>query len=318
MKRILLANPRGFCAGVERAIEVVERAIDLYGPPVYVRHAIVHNEHVVATLRDQGVVFVDEVDEIPVGAIAVFSAHGVASSVENAAGVRSLRVIDATCPLVSKVHKEAVRYHEAGYEVLLVGHRGHPEVVGTTGRVKSGIFVLETVADVEAFTPRDPERLAYVTQTTLSMDDTREMIDALQARFPTIRGPDLRDICYATRNRQQAVRILAEQSDLIIVVGGSMSSNSARLREIGEQADVPSYRVKSADDLETSWFDGVSTVGVTAGASTPDVLVDTVVERIQAIAGRTVAVQELEAKPENTRFRLPKHWPEAETPQHPA
>ncbi|MCE2474785.1 MAG: 4-hydroxy-3-methylbut-2-enyl diphosphate reductase [Alphaproteobacteria bacterium] len=311
MKQILLANPRGFCAGVERAIEVVERAVDTYGPPVYVRHAIVHNEHVVAMLRDRGVVFVDEVDEIPVDAIAVFSAHGVAKSVEDAAGERGLRVIDATCPLVSKVHKEAVRYHDAGYEVLLVGHRGHPEVIGTTGRVTSDIHVIETVADAEGFVPRDPERLAYVTQTTLSMDDTREMIDALTARFPSIRGPDLRDICYATRNRQQAVRVLAEQADVIIVVGGSMSSNSARLREIGEQAGVPSYRIQNADQLEVAWFEGTATVGVTAGASTPDVLVDTVVERIQAIAGLAVAVQELDAKPENTRFRLPDHWPEA-------
>ena len=318
MKRILLANPRGFCAGVERAIEVVERAVDTYGPPVYVRHAIVHNEHVVATLRDRGVVFVDEVDEIPVDAIAVFSAHGVAKSVEDAAGERDLRVIDATCPLVSKVHKEAVRYHEAGYEVLLVGHRGHPEVIGTTGRVKSDIHVIETVADAEGFVPRDPERLAYVTQTTLSMDDTREMIDALKVRFPGIRGPDLRDICYATRNRQQAVRVLAEQADVIIVVGGSMSSNSARLREIGEQAGVPSYRIQNADQLEVAWFEGAATVGVTAGASTPDVLVDTVVERIQAIAGLAVAVQELEAKPENTRFRLPDQWPEASPAPTPA
>ena len=318
MNRVLLANPRGFCAGVERAIETVERAVDTYGPPVYVRHAIVHNEHVVATLRDRGVVFVDEVDEIPVDAIAVFSAHGVAKSVEDAAGERRLRVIDATCPLVSKVHKEAVRYHDAGYEVLLVGHRGHPEVVGTTGRVAGNIHVIETVADAEAFAPHDPERLAYVTQTTLSMDDTRAMIDTLRARFPGIRGPDLRDICYATRNRQQAVRILAEQADVIIVVGGSMSSNSARLREIGEQAGVPSYRVQHADQLETAWFEGAASAGVTAGASTPDVLVDTVVDRIRAIAGHAVAVRELEAKPENTRFRLPDHWPEGGRPLQPA
>ncbi len=317
MNQILLANPRGFCAGVERAIEVVERAIDLYGPPVYVRHAIVHNEHVVATLRDRGVVFVDEVDEIPVGAIAVFSAHGVATSVETAAGARCLRVIDATCPLVSKVHTEAIRYHNAGYEVLLVGHRGHPEVVGTTGRVESGIYVIETVADVEAFTPDDPEQLAYVTQTTLSMEDTREMIDALQARFPTIRGPDLRDICYATRNRQHAVRRLAEHADVIVVVGGSMSSNSARLREIGELAQIPSYRVQNADELETSWFTESEIVGVTAGASTPDILVDAVVRRIQAIVEHKVQVQELEAKPENTRFRLPAEWPAREGPVHP-
>ena len=277
--------------------------------PIYVRHAIVHNEHVVATLRDRGVVFVDEVDEIPPGAITVFSAHGVATSVETAAGKRGLQVIDATCPLVSKVHNEAIRYREAGFEVLLIGHRGHPEVIGTTGRVKSGIFVMETLEDVAAVQPQDPEKLAYVTQTTLSLDDTREMIDALKARFPTIRGPDLRDICYATRNRQQAVRVLAQQADTIVVVGGAMSSNSARLREIGEQARIPSYLVQNADELEAPWFDEAQTVGVTAGASTPDILVDSVIERIQAIAGHTVEVRELDAKPENTRFRLPEHWP---------
>ncbi len=319
MTRILLANPRGFCAGVERAVEVVERALDVYGPPIYVRHAIVHNEHVVAALRDRGVIFVEEVDAVPAGGITIFSAHGVAASVETAAGERKLQVIDATCPLVSKVHKEATRYHEAGYEVLLVGHRRHPEVVGTTGRVPGRVHVIETVADVEAFTPRDPERLAYVTQTTLSVDDTRGIIDALRVRFPGIRGPDLRNICYATHNRQQALRALAEQADVIIVIGGAASSNSARLCEIGRQAGIPSYLVQGAHQLDPAWFAGAGIVGMSAGASTPETLVKAVVAGIRSIVGPPVSVRELDGPAEaGVRFRLPQSWPAASSPARPA
>ncbi len=318
MKRILLANPRGFCAGVERAIEVVERALDLYGPPIYVRHAIVHNEHVVATLRDRGVVFVDEVEAIPAGGITVFSAHGVPAEVETAAADRNLQVIDATCPLVSKVHREAVRYHAAGYEVLLIGHRHHPEVVGTTGRIPGHIPVIETVAEVEAFVPSNPGRLAYVTQTTLSVDDTRKILAALKARFPRIRGPDLRDICYATRNRQEALRALAERTDVVIVVGGASSSNSARLKEIGRQAGTPSHRVQDAAELDPAWFEKASTVGVTSGASTPEVLVDAVVGRVRTLVGPPVEIHELPGRPEGIRFRPPDSWPAARPPPHPA
>lgn len=306
MSRILLANPRGYCAGVERAIETVERALRDHGPPIYVRHEIVHNARVVDGLRARGVVFVDEVDGIPEGAVAIFSAHGVSDAVEDAARARGLRVIDATCPLVTKVHKEAVRYRREGREVVLVGHRGHPEVEGTMGRVRDGIHLVETEADVARLEPADPRRMAYVTQTTLSVDDTRAIIDALRKRFPSILGPDVRDICYATRNRQQAARALAAEADVLIVVGGAASSNSARLREIGVKEGIPSHRVEDASEIEAAWLAGARAVGITSGASTPEELVAEAVARVREITGGTAEVETLEGPREKVRFRLPE------------
>lgn len=306
MSRILLASPRGYCAGVERAIETVERALRDHGPPIYVRHEIVHNARVVEDLRSRGVVFVDEVDAIPAGAVTIFSAHGVSDAVVAAAGARGLRVIDATCPLVTKVHKEAGRYRQEGREVVLVGHRGHPEVEGTMGRVRDGIHLVETEDDVGRLRPEDPERMAYVTQTTLSVDDTRAIIDALRRRFPSIQGPDIRDICYATRNRQQAARALAAEADVLIVVGGAASSNSARLREIGVKEGVPSHRIEEAVEIEADWLAGARTVGVTSGASTPEVLVEETVARVRELTGGTAEVRTLEGPEEKVHFRLPE------------
>ena len=278
--RVLLARPRGFCAGVERAIEIVERALELYGPPVYVRHEIVHNKRVVETLRAKGARFVEEVDQIPEGAITVFSAHGVAEVVEHRAAGRRLSVIDATCPLVSKVHNQGRRYAAKGFEVVLIGHRGHPEVEGTMGRIPGGVHLVTCVEDVAGLAPRDPLKLAYVTQTTLSVDDTRDIIAALKQRFPEIVGPETRDICYATQNRQTAVRTFAGQVDAILVVGARNSSNSNRLREIGEAAGVPSYLLDDADALDPAWLDDASAVGITAGASAPEELVQELLARL--------------------------------------
>ena len=301
--RVLLAQPRGFCAGVERAIEVVERALALYGPPVYVRHQIVHNQRVVETLRAKGARFVKEVDEIPEGAVTVFSAHGVAEAVERHAAGRSLRTIDATCPLVSKVHHEGRRYAARGYEVVLIGHHGHPEVVGTVGQIPGVVHLVTCVEDVAALRPADPQKLAYVTQTTLSVDDTRDIIAALVGRFPAIIGPDTRDICYATQNRQTAVRALAGSVDAILVVGAHNSSNSNRLREIGAAIGVPAYLIEDADALDPAWLEGASTVGVSAGASAPEELVQELLGRL-----RTLYAAEIETLPgleERVQFRLP-------------
>jgi 4-hydroxy-3-methylbut-2-en-1-yl diphosphate reductase len=267
--RVVLAQPRGFCAGVERAIEIVERALERYGPPVYVRHEIVHNKHVVEALKSKGARFVDDVDEIPEGAVTVFSAHGVAKAVEDAAGQRGLRVIDAACPLVTKVHKEGQRYASKGYEVVLIGHEGHPEVEGTMGRINGPVHLISEVEDVERLSPSDPGKLAFVTQTTLSVDDTRDVISALKTRFPSIVGPDTRDICYATQNRQTAVRALAAEVDLILVVGAQNSSNSNRLREIGAATGTPSYLIDSAEALDFAWLRGAGSVGITAGGAAP-------------------------------------------------
>ena len=301
--RIVLAQPRGFCAGVERAIEIVERALERFGPPVYVRHEIVHNKHVVETLKSKGARFVDEVDEIPRGAVAVFSAHGVAEAVELAARERGLRVIDAACPLVTKVHHEGQRYAANGFDVVLIGHAGHPEVEGTMGRIKGRVHLIGSVEDVARLEPRDPSRLAFVTQTTLSVDDTRDIIAALRARFPDIVGPDTRDICYATQNRQTAVRALARQVDVILVVGAQNSSNSNRLREIGEAAGTPSYLIDSAETLNLACLNGVRTVGITAGASAPELLVQELISKL----GERYAVQieVLAGLEENVHFRLP-------------
>jgi 4-hydroxy-3-methylbut-2-enyl diphosphate reductase len=301
--KIILAKPRGFCAGVERAIEIVEKALEIYGAPIYVRHEIVHNKWVVEDLRAKGVVFVDEVDAIPDGAITVFSAHGISEKVENAAKLRSLPVIDATCPLVTKVHKEAQRYEAAGSELILIGHAGHPEVEGTVGRVKQLVHVIASVQDVQALQVKNPDNLAYVTQTTLSVDDTRAIIEALKQRFPLIKGPDLRDICYATQNRQNAVRDLAKHVDLILVIGSDASSNSNRLRDLGREMGVMSYLIDDEKAIRPEWLENVETVGVTAGASAPEHLVDNVVACLKSL--RAAEVSTLEGIHENTRFKLP-------------
>jgi 4-hydroxy-3-methylbut-2-en-1-yl diphosphate reductase len=301
--RILLAQPRGFCAGVERAIETVERAIELHGAPVYVRHEIVHNKRVVDTLRAKGALFVEEVDEIPEGAVTVFSAHGVSEAVERHAAARKLRTVDATCPLVSKVHHEGRRYAEKSYEVVLIGHAGHPEVVGTMGRIPGRVHLVGSVAEVDSVSPADPHKLAYVTQTTLSLDDTRDIIAALKRRFPGIVGPDTRDICYATQNRQSAVRELAGLADLILVIGARNSSNSNRLREIGAAAGVPAYLIEDAEELDVEWLAGASTVGVSAGASAPEVLVQELLDRLGTLFN--TQVETLFGVEERVQFRLP-------------
>jgi 4-hydroxy-3-methylbut-2-en-1-yl diphosphate reductase len=301
--RVVLAQPRGFCAGVERAIEIVERALKKYGPPIYVRHEIVHNRHVVEDLRTRGAVFVDELDEIPPGAMTVFSAHGVAKRVEEAAAARDLPVIDATCPLVAKVHNEGRRYAAQGREIVLVGHAGHAEVEGTIGQVPGKVHLVQTAEDVAKLEVGDPERLAYITQTTLSVDDTRGIIAALKLRFPAVVGPDVRDICYATQNRQQAVRDLAREVDIILVVGSRNSSNSNRLREIGEELGRPSYLIDDASHLKGEWFDGVGVVGLTAGASAPEMLVKGVLEGLRQFGD--VSISTLAGVAEDVRFRFP-------------
>ncbi len=302
--RVVLANPRGFCAGVERAIEIVERALERFGPPVYVRHEIVHNRHVVETLREKGAVFVEEVAEIPDGAVTVFSAHGVSEAVESEAAERNLPVIDATCPLVSKVHKEGWNHARKGREVILIGHEGHPEVEGTRGRIPGGVHLVSTVADVAALQVADSDNVAYVTQTTLSVDDTREVIEALKFRFPRIVGPDVKDICYATQNRQQAVRDVASRVGMLLVVGARNSSNSNRLREIGAQIGIPSYLIDDASAIDPAWLEGVAAIGLTAGASAPEELVVEVIDHLRGFG--EVIVEHLDGIAENIQFRLPR------------
>jgi 4-hydroxy-3-methylbut-2-enyl diphosphate reductase len=301
--RVVLAQPRGFCAGVERAIEIVERALAKFGPPIYVRHEIVHNRHVVEDLRRRGAVFVDELDEVPAGGMTVFSAHGVAKRVEEVARERELPVIDATCPLVAKVHAEGRRYAAGGREIVLIGHAGHAEVEGTIGQIPGRVHLVQTVEDVATLGVGSPDRLAYVTQTTLSVDDTRGIIAALRARFPAIVGPDVRDICYATQNRQQAVRELAQAVDMILVVGSRNSSNSNRLREIGAELGLPSYLIDDASALQPEWFAGVGTVGLTAGASAPETLVRGVIEGLRRFG--PVEVAALAGVAEDVRFKFP-------------
>ena len=308
--KLVLAQPRGFCAGVERAIEIVERAIEKYGPPVYVRHEIVHNKRVVEELRAKGAIFVEEISEVPPGAVTIFSAHGVARVVETEAGRRGLTVIDATCPLVAKVHKEGQRYAALGHEVVLIGHHGHPEVEGTLGQIDGPVYLISSVADVAMLTVKDPAHLAYVTQTTLSVDDTRDIIDALKARFPTIKGPDVNDICYATQNRQQAVRELAREVDVLLVIGAKNSSNSNRLREIGTELSVPSYLIDDASALDPNWLKGARTVGITAGASAPEALVEELVAKLKSLGYGTVTA--LKGLVENVRFKLPPEVRETE------
>ncbi len=302
--KILLASPRGFCAGVERAIEIVDRALERYGPPVYVRHEIVHNKHVVDSLKAKGAVFVEEVDDIPEGAHAIFSAHGVAASVVEAARTRGLEVVDATCPLVSKVHKEGQNHAKKGREVILIGHAGHPEVEGTRGQIPGGVLIVNTVGDAKDLQVADPDQLSYVTQTTLSVDDTRDVIEALKARFPNIIGPDVKDICYATQNRQDAVRALAPQVDLLLVVGAQNSSNSNRLRDLGEAMGKPSYLIADCDDLDAEWLEDVSAVGITAGASAPEELVQGVISCLADFG--VIDVERLTGVEENVTFKLPR------------
>jgi 4-hydroxy-3-methylbut-2-enyl diphosphate reductase len=309
MQRILLANPRGFCAGVDRAIEIVERALDQLGAPIYVRHEVVHNRFVVESLRNRGAIFVDQLDHIPDGNTVIFSAHGVSQAVREEADKRKLRVFDATCPLVTKVHLEVARRCRDGYEVILIGHRGHPEVEGTMGQCthndeKAHIHLVVTTQDVTELQINNPEKIAFVTQTTLSMDDTQQIIEALQQRFPNITGPKKNDICYATQNRQDAVKELARSCDLVLVVGSPNSSNSNRLREIAEKHGPPAYLIDGAQDIDQAWLLDKQIIGVTAGASAPEVLVESVIGQLKQWGAQTVI--ETQGKPEEVVFALPK------------
>ncbi|AOF83733.1 4-hydroxy-3-methylbut-2-enyl diphosphate reductase [Methyloversatilis sp. RAC08] len=301
---ILLANPRGFCAGVERAIAIVERALEQYGAPIYVRHEVVHNKFVVDSLRAKGAIFIDDLELVPEGATLIFSAHGVPQAVRHDASSRGLRVFDATCPLVTKVHVEVAKMRDAGREIVMIGHKGHPEVEGTMGQTDGGMYLVETVADVALLTVRDAGKLAYVTQTTLSVDDAEVIVEALRTRFPDIVGPKRDDICYATQNRQDAVKFMAPRSDLVLVVGSPNSSNSNRLREVAQQFGVPAYLIDNATQIDPVWLSGRKRVGVTAGASAPEVLVDEVVARLRELGAGSVRM--LEGAPENVNFPLPK------------
>ncbi|MBI3374216.1 MAG: 4-hydroxy-3-methylbut-2-enyl diphosphate reductase [Betaproteobacteria bacterium] len=301
---VLLANPRGFCAGVERAIKIVERALERFGAPVYVRHEIVHNRYVVDGLRAKGAVFVDELAEVPAGGTVIFSAHGVSLAVQREAAARGLKVFDATCPLVTKVHVEVAGMRKRGYELVMIGHRGHPEAEGTMGQSEGGMHLVETVADVAKLQVSDPARLAYVTQTTLSVDDAAVIVAALGARFPGISGPRKDDICYATQNRQDAVKSMSAQCDVVIVVGSPNSSNSNRLREVAENAGVPAYMVDRAEELRAEWIEGKRRIGVTAGASAPETLVEQAIERLKELGARRVTP--LEGVAENISFGIPK------------
>lgn len=302
--KIILAQPRGFCAGVERAIEIVERALKIYGPPVYVRHEIVHNKRVVNNLSSKGAIFVKELDQIPEGAVTVFSAHGVSQKVEDTANIRNLPVLDATCPLVAKVHKEGQRYSKDGFEVILIGHEGHPEVEGTMGRISGPVYLVSNTDDVKKLKVQNPDKLSYVSQTTLSVDDTRDVINALQERFPNIIGPDVKDICYATQNRQSAVRDLVKNVDLVLVVGARNSSNSNRLKDIGSESGVNTYLIETADDMSMEWFENVKSVGITSGASTPDELVKEVIDQISTFSN--IEIERQSGIEENVVFKLPK------------
>ena len=301
---ILLAEPRGFCAGVDRAIEIVERALAQFGAPIYVRHEIVHNTYVVNDLKAKGAIFIEDLAEVPPGATLIFSAHGVSQEVRREADARGFQVFDATCPLVTKVHVEVAKLHREGYEFIMIGHKGHPEVEGTMGQVTEGIYLVEDEDDVATVQVRYPERLAVVTQTTLSVDDAAGILAAIKRRFPNVREPKQQDICYATQNRQDAVKIMAPQVDVVIVVGSPTSSNSNRLRELAERLGTPSYMIDSPDDLQESWFDAHPRVGLTAGASAPDVLVQQVIARLHALGA--VGVRRMQGVEEHVRFPLPK------------
>ncbi len=301
---ILLANPRGFCAGVDRAIAIVERALEKFGAPIYVRHEVVHNTFVVNDLKAKGAIFVEELDEVPAGATVIFSAHGVSQAVRTEADARGLNVFDATCPLVTKVHVEVSKMHDKGLEIVMIGHKGHPEVEGTLGQANSGMYLVETPEDVARLQVTDPAKLAYVTQTTLSVDDAARVVDALRARFPNIAGPKKDDICYATQNRQDAVKILAPQCDVVIVVGSPTSSNSNRLREVAKNLGVPAYMVDNASEIDPQWVIDKARIGVTAGASAPEILVRAVIERLLQLGARSVS--DLDGVQEKVGFPLPK------------
>ncbi|OJW56961.1 MAG: 4-hydroxy-3-methylbut-2-enyl diphosphate reductase [Thiobacillus sp. 65-1059] len=301
---ILLANPRGFCAGVDRAIAIVERALEKFGAPIYVRHEVVHNTFVVNDLKAKGAIFVEELDEVPAGATVIFSAHGVSKAVRAEAEARGLNVFDATCPLVTKVHVEVSKMRDKGLEIVMIGHKGHPEVEGTLGQSESGMHLVETPEDVASLHVADPGKLAYVTQTTLSVDDAARVVDALRARFPHITGPKKDDICYATQNRQDAVKALAPQCDVVIVVGSPTSSNSNRLREVAENLGVPAYMVDNASEIDPQWMSGKKRVGVTAGASAPEILVRAVIDRLDQLGIGSVA--DLDGVQEKVGFPLPK------------
>jgi 4-hydroxy-3-methylbut-2-en-1-yl diphosphate reductase len=303
-KDILLAEPRGFCAGVDRAIDIVEHALAKFGRPIYVRHEIVHNTYVVNDLKAKGAIFIEELGEVPAGATLIFSAHGVSRAIQQEAERRGFRIFDATCPLVTKVHVELAKLHKEGYEFIMIGHKGHPEVEGTMGQLDSGIHLVEDVADVARVQPGQTERLAVVTQTTLSVDDAAEILAAVKLRFPKVREPKQQDICYATQNRQDAVKLLSPQVDLVIVVGSPTSSNSNRLRELADRMGTPAYMVDSADDLQAAWLDGRSRIGLTAGASAPDVLVQAVIDRLRSLGA--TSVRSLQGVQETMKFPLPK------------
>jgi 4-hydroxy-3-methylbut-2-enyl diphosphate reductase len=301
--KVILAQPRGFCAGVVRAIEIVERALEKYGPPVYVRHEIVHNKHVVESLKAKGAVFVEDVSEVPDNAVTIFSAHGVAKSVEDEAAERSLPVLNATCPLVTKVHNQGKRYVGQGRKLILIGHAGHPEVVGTMGQIPSPVILVQNEAEVDKLDLPIDTPVAYVTQTTLSVDDTSGIIQALQRKFTNIVGPETRDICYATQNRQSAVRDLSKLVDVILVVGATNSSNSNRLREIGEESGLPSYLIADGSELNTKWLEGAKVIGLTAGASAPEVLVEDVIDRLRRLGPVEVSI--MDGRQEKIEFKLP-------------
>lgn len=302
--KILLAQPRGFCAGVERAITIVERALAVHGAPIYVRHEIVHNRYVVNLLKGKGTVFVNEIDVVPDGSVLVFSAHGVPKSVKTKAMERDLKIYDATCPLVTKVHSEVEKMCSQGYQIVMIGHVGHPEVEGTVGQIPAKIEVIEKPEQVKKLQVYDPNKIAYVSQTTISLDDAREVIRALREKYPRVHEPKKDDICYATQNRQRAVRALAEKADLVLVVGSKASSNSNRLREVAEGAGIPAYLVDSPEELEFSWFKGVNVVGITAGASAPEILVEQIIQKLRQMGA--THVQTMEGVEENVQFPLPK------------
>ena len=301
---IILAEPRGFCAGVDRAIEIVERALTKYGRPIYVRHEIVHNTYVVNDLKDKGAIFIEELSDVPPGATLVFSAHGVSKAVQQEAERRGFQIFDATCPLVTKVHVEVAKLHKEGYEFIMIGHKGHPEVEGTMGQLDSGIHLVEDEDDVLRVQPAQTSKLAVVTQTTLSVDDAASIMAAVKARFPQVREPKQQDICYATQNRQDAVKILSPQVDVVIVVGSPTSSNSNRLREVAKKLGTDAHMVDNADELQPEWFEGKGRVGLTAGASAPEILVQQVIERIKALGA--VAVRKMDGIEETIKFPLPK------------
>ena len=304
LQDIVLAEPRGFCAGVDRAIEIVERALHKFGAPIYVRHEIVHNTYVVNDLKAKGAIFIEDLADVPPGSTLVFSAHGVSKAVQREAQARGFQVFDATCPLVTKVHVEVAKLHRSGYEFIMIGHKGHPEVEGTMGQLESGIHLVEDAADVAHVRPSQTKKLALVTQTTLSMDDAAEISAAVKARFPQVRAPKQQDICYATQNRQDAVKLLSPQVDIVIVVGSPTSSNSNRLREVAEKLGTPSYMVDSAQELQAHWFEGKSSVGLTAGASAPEILVRQVIDRIKALGA--VSIRKMDGIEETVKFPLPK------------